>query len=70
MNNLDTHVDVPIVLTGVRSSDTYDGDLLSRRMVTSTLNFVAKAHIFGKILEGGSGIIKEASVNVFEDEDL
>lgn len=70
MNNLDAHVDVPIVLTGIGFTDTYDGDFLSRRMVTSTLGFVAKAHLFAKVLESDSGIIKEVDVNVFEDDEL
>jgi hypothetical protein len=70
MNKLDTHVDVPIVLTGINFTDTYDGDFLTRRMVTSNLNFIAKAHVFAKVLESGSGIIKEVDVNVFEDDEL
>lgn len=68
MNNLDTNIDVPIVLNGVNFSDTYEGDMNSRRVIISSMSFTAKAHIFGKIATGSSGIIKEANINIFEDE--
>jgi hypothetical protein len=70
MNNLDTNVDVPIVLTGVNMSDVYEGDMTTRRSVVSTLTFTAKAHIFGRIYADQHGLIKEANVNIFEDDAL
>jgi len=69
MNNLDTKVDVPIILNAVNFSDVYEGDMTSRRAVITSMSFTAKAHIFGTIYENSTGIIKEADINIFEDEE-
>jgi len=68
MNELDVNVDVPIVLNSTNLTETYEGDMSSRRMIVSTFSFTAKAHIYGRIKEGGSGIIKEVDINIFEDD--
>jgi len=70
MNELDVNVDVPIVLNSTNLTETYEGDMSSRRMVVSTFSFTAKAYIYGRIKEGGSGIIKEVDINIFEDDAL
>lgn len=70
MNNLDIDVDVPIVLTSTNFVGSADGDFLSRRSVISSMSFTAKAHIFGRIIESGSGIIKEVDLNIYEDDTL
>jgi hypothetical protein len=70
MNELDVNVDVPIVLNGTNLTETYEGDMSSRRIVISTFSFTAKAYIYGRIKESGSGIIKEVDVNIFEDNTL
>jgi hypothetical protein len=70
LNNLDVNVDVPIVLNNVSLNQTYEGDMSTRRSIISTLGFTAKAQIYGKINETGRGIIKEADVNIFEDDTL
>jgi hypothetical protein len=70
MNELDVNVDVPIVLNSTNLTETYEGDMSSRRMVVSTFSFTAKAYIYGRIKEGGSGIIKEVDINIFEDDTL
>jgi hypothetical protein len=70
LNNLDTSIDVPILLNSTTITDSYEGDMSSRRAVISTLNFTAKAHVFGYIKEGLSGIIKEADINIIEDNTL
>lgn len=69
MNNLDTEIDVPIILTSTNFVGSAEGDFLTRRAVISSMSFTAKAHIFGRILESGSGIIKEVDVNIFEDDE-
>jgi len=68
MNELDINVDVPIVLNSTNLTETYEGDMSSRRMIISTFSFTAKAYIYGRIKESGSGIIKEVDINIFEDE--
>lgn len=70
MNKLDTKTDVPIVLNGINFSDVYEGDMYTRRAVVTSMNFTAKAYIFAKVdeKENGNGIIKEANINIFEDE--
>lgn len=70
MNNIDTNVDVPIVLNNVSFTDSTEGDMMSRRVIISSLSFTAKAHVFGKIQTSGSGIIKEVDVNIIEDDSL
>jgi hypothetical protein len=70
LNNLDVNVDVPIVLNNVSLNQTYEGDMSTRRSIISTLGFTAKAQIYGKINETGRGIIREADVNIFEDDTL
>jgi hypothetical protein len=70
MNDLDVNVDVPIVLNSTNLTETYEGDMSSRRMVVSTFSFTAKAYIYGRVRESGSGIIKEVDVNIFEDDTL
>lgn len=70
MNNLDVDVDVPVVLTSTNFAGSSEGDFLTRRAVISTMSFNAKAYVFGRILESGSGIIKEVDINILEDDTL
>lgn len=70
MNNLDTQVDVPIILNGVNFAEVSEGDMLIRRNLITTLSFTAKAHIFALVNDNTSGLIKEADVNIFEDDTL
>lgn len=45
--------EVPIVLNSVSVSDDYEGDFQTKRLVTHTLNFTAKANLYGPINTGG-----------------
>lgn len=63
VDDMDIKVDVPIVLQGLSSQDTYEGDFETRRALIWNLNFVMKAQLYGPIKE--TGIINEANVNVF-----
>jgi hypothetical protein len=49
MNEVHPALDIPIIMTQNNLSERYDGDLSSRRINISTINFVAKSYIFGKI---------------------
>lgn len=53
--------DVPIVLTGMSTEDTYEGDFQSRRVLLHTLNFEVQGYIYG--LDKSQGIIREVNVN-------
>ena len=68
MNELDTNVDVPIVLNATNMTEQYEGDMTTRRSVVSSFSFTAKAHIFSKV--SGFGIIKEIDINILEDNAL
>lgn len=68
MNELDTNVDVPIVLNATNMTEQYEGDMTTRRSVVSSFSFTAKAHIFSKV--SGFGIIKEIDINLLEDNAL
>ena len=68
MNEVDTNVDVPIVLNTTNMTEQYEGDMTTRRSVISSFSFTAKAHIFSKV--SGFGIIKEIDINLLEDNTL
>lgn len=53
--------DVPIVLNSASVSDTYEGDLETRRSITWTLNFTLKGYIYPDIKTGT--VIKTVEVN-------
>lgn len=60
---LDAKVDVPIVLQGLSSQDTYEGDFETRRALIWSLQFVMKGYLFGPIRS--SGVIKKANTRFF-----
>jgi hypothetical protein len=62
--DLDRRVDVPIVLSSISTSEEYEGDLTTRRLVTHTLNFVAKSYIFSPIRN--APLIKEINLTFRE----
>ena len=68
MNEVDTNVDVPIVLNTTNMTEQYEGDMTTRRSVISSFSFTAKAHIFSRV--SGFGIIKEIDVDLLEDNTL
>lgn len=61
--------DIPVILTGVTSTEDYEGDFLGeRRSIIHTLSFIMKAYLYGPIKD--SGLIKEVTVNWNQDEAL
>ena len=63
--DMDWKQDIPIVLNGVSSEDTYDGDFETRRALIHTLNFTLKGYLWGPIRK--TGIIKQANVMTHVD---
>jgi len=45
--------DVPVILNSVTSEDNFEGDFENKRMIIWTLQFTAKAYIYGPIREQG-----------------
>ena len=65
MNELSTmgiKRDIPIILTGVTTEDTYEGEFLARRALIHTLTFMVKGYIYGRTTD--QGVIREVDVNV------
>ena len=46
---MDTIRDVPVVLNNISYEDTYAGDFTERRAIIYTLNFTAKAYVYGPV---------------------
>ena len=68
MNEVDTNIDVPIVLNTTNMTEQYEGDMTTRRSVISSFSFTAKAHIFSKVSGLSSfGIVKGISFGLLED---
>lgn len=61
----DIVLDVPVVLNSVQSTDLYEGDFISRRMLLWTLDFTMKAQFFGPIRE--SKVIKLTKINLYNN---
>lgn len=61
---IDKKVDVPIVISSISTTEDYEGDLQTRRMITHTLTFNAKSFIFGPINK--SGLIREINLTFQE----
>tara|TARA_Y100001972_G_scaffold118436_1_gene158538 strand:+ start:59 stop:790 length:732 start_codon:yes stop_codon:yes gene_type:complete len=49
LNEIDTDLDVPIVLSNIGIQEDYEGNYLDRRLIASSLNFVCKTRLYSKI---------------------
>ena len=59
---------VPIVLNDISVDDEYDGDFQTRRFVIHTLDFTAKANIYGPVSR--PGLIYHVDVNLNSKPDM
>jgi hypothetical protein len=62
---MSVNMDIPIELISVNSSDTYEGDMESRRIQTYQLDFTVKGYLFGPIKKF-KYIVKD-DVNLIDD---
>ncbi len=62
---MDVVRDVPIVLNSIGYEDTYTGSFTERRAIIYTLNFTAKAYVYGPV--GTSKPITKAEATVYGD---
>jgi len=60
---MEVNMDIPITLTNVAYTDTYDGDFKQRRAIIWTLDLVLKGYLFGPVRS--SGIIKFVNLNFY-----
>lgn len=63
---LETKLDIPVIIGGVSSEDSYEGPAEDSRVITWTLTFTMKGYLFGPIKK--SEVITLATVNFFNDE--
>ena len=63
VNDINSKVDVPIVLNGVSTEEDYEGDFDTRRNITSSLEFTAKTYVYGP--PKTSKIILTSEVDIF-----
>jgi len=54
--------DIPIVMTSITTSDTYEGDMITRRALIHTLNFTVMGYVYGPSTT--TGLIREVDVNL------
>ena len=62
VDEMDLYLDVPIILNSVTTDDSYEGDFLTRRVLTWTLNFTVRAYYFGPV--SSKKVIKFVESNV------
>lgn len=62
--------DIPILLDSINFQDDYEGDYSTRRALIYTLQFTAKASLFGPIANTTEGLIKKVQVDYFSDTDV
>lgn len=71
LDDIEQSVDIPISLVSVAPDDSYDGPFEDGRVITWTLNFVAKAYFFGPVRRstgpsGSDNRIKAVIVNYYD----
>jgi hypothetical protein len=56
LNDAQSNVRIPIVMTSSNISERFDGDFGSRRVNISSLSFIAKSYVYGKVIPSVSAI--------------
>lgn len=56
LNDAQTNVRIPIIMTNSNISERFDGDFGSRRVNISSISFIAKSYIYGKVTPSVSTI--------------
>ena len=60
---LGINMDIPILLTSIQHTDTYDGQFKERRAIIWTIDFTLKGYIYGPVKK--NGLIKFAKSNFY-----
>lgn len=67
MNDLHNSVDIPIFIYQTNLTQEYEGDMGNRRFIVSTIQFIAKSYIYGRIdTSRAITIIDDFNLNVFD----
>ena len=66
MNEVQKEVDIPITMVSNNMTERYDGDFGNRRINISSINFVAKSFIYGKI-QNYTSIQEPGVIGILED---
>jgi len=56
VSGMDVKMDIPLVLSGVSSEDTYEGDFATRRSIIWTLNFSMKGYLYPNVVDNAKVI--------------
>lgn len=62
--------DIPLLLDSINFQDDYEGDYSTRRVLIYTLQFTAKAYLFGPIPDSTDGLIKKVQVDYFNNTNV
>lgn len=62
--SVDAKLDIPVIIGGLTSEDTYEGGVDDRRTIIWTVNFTLKGYIFGPVRKA-SNEIKFSTTNFF-----
>lgn len=62
-SDINSKVDIPIILGGVDSQEDFEGDFESRRNITTTFNFTAKTYVYSPT--NTTSIILDSYVDLF-----
>ena len=65
---MDINMDIPIVLNGVSLEDIYEGDFITRRALTYTLQFTMKGWLYGPI--NNTGVITRSQIDLHANTPL
>jgi hypothetical protein len=57
---MDEKKDLPIILNGINYEDDYEDDMLRRRSITYTLDFILKTYLYGPVSD--AALIRKATV--------
>ena len=67
VNDINSKVDVPIILNSVTTTEEYEGEFDARRNITSVLDFTAKTYVYGPVKT--SKIILTSEIDIFGSEE-
>ena len=68
ITNADISYDVPISISSIEKSDTYDSDVEEGRAITWTIQFLMKGILFGPVRE--SALIKQAHIEIKDIDNV
>lgn len=69
LNDIDSKLDVPIVLGNVAVQETYDGNFMDRRIIASTFSFLCKTRLYSKINNSTLIVNSSSTLNEFTGSD-